>query len=72
MRVSKKAPDHLGNPEWHIQIKAEQTVELGTGERGGDYKAVDRSLEIELTPQDITALFNFVLKNKLLAFSAKS
>ncbi len=58
-------PKHLLKPPWHVEIKGKYTDE-NTGERGGDIRVMERSLEIQLTPADLTALFNFAIKKGLI------
>jgi hypothetical protein len=59
-------PDHLGKPPWHIRLSANSTRYSGTGERGGDMPATNYKMQADLTPADVVALVNFVLKHGLL------
>lgn len=68
IEFSSSAPKHLDSPPWHIELKA-QSYEESTGERGGEWKAITRTLEVHLTPADISKLLDVVLKNGLLSVS---
>lgn len=77
IQIDATSPKHLESPPWHIVVKAEMTEEKSSGTRsrslmGGEtYRAVNRKLEIQLTPDDLSALLNFALTNGLLSFTTK-
>ncbi len=73
------APDHLSNPPWHIVIKAQMLDIrgpdynfLGMFGGGGTDRTVNRKLEIQFTPEDLSRLLEFATANKLLAIRAKA
>lgn len=69
IQVASTAPKHLGFPPWHIEIKAKNFLELSNGDRGGEYKGVTRSMEVHLTPADLSRLVNLALAKGLLSVS---
>lgn len=78
IQIDATSPKHLKSPPWHIVVKAEMTEEKSSGARspwsplGGEtYRAVNRTLEIQLTPDDLSALLNFGLTNGLLSLTTK-
>ena len=73
------APDHLSNPPWHIVIKAQMLDIrgpdynfLGMFGGGGTDRTVNRKLEIQFTPEDLSRLLEFATANNLLAIRAKA
>lgn len=57
---------HLNSPPWHVQLKASDWRLFGSGDRGGETRANNYFLEVELTPADLAAIVNFALKKKLV------
>jgi hypothetical protein len=62
-------PEHLGRPEWYLEIQATDTRTLSSGRNGGDWKPVDYKLEIHLLPEDVGEIIMYVLKKNLMKFS---
>ncbi len=69
MQVVSSSPEHLGSPPWHIEIAAQNYLERSSGDRGGEYKGVIRSLEVHLTPSDLSKLMGLALAKGLLSVS---
>ena len=72
--VVRSRPEHLGGPPWHIEITAEQYIEQSSGKRseGLKYRAAKRTLQLQLTPSDLSRLLDVALSNGLLQVSAKA
>lgn len=58
--------DHLGNPPWYVQIKADFFDKLSKGSSGLEENTIMRELEIHLTPVDLKELLDFAMKSGLL------
>ena len=74
VEVARSRPKHLGAPPWHIEITAKEYVEHSNGSRsdGSGYRAVIRTLQLQLTPTDLSRLLDVAFSNGLLQLSAKS
>jgi hypothetical protein len=73
IEIARSRPGHIGAPPWHIEITAEQYVELSNGSRsdGLGYRATIRTLQLQLTPADLSRLLDVALSNGLLQLSAR-
>jgi hypothetical protein len=61
---------HLDSPPWYLQCRAEGSRDLSSGERGGEMRTNKYRLELQLTPSDLTRLFQFALSKGLLEVAA--
>ncbi len=76
MEIATTSPKHIGFPPWHIEIKAENC--FWSDSYVGESITTTRKVAIDLTPSDISALFDLALplwlqetnihKRKKLAF----
>jgi len=64
--LESNSPQHLDRPPWHVVLKAEDYRGTGTGERGGELKDYEYSLEIHLTPADLASVVNFAVEKMLI------
>jgi len=71
IKVARDAPEHLGQPPWHIEFTLEQYVEHSDGSRGGDYFVVKRTAEVQITPADINAILEVAVREGLISITAK-
>ena len=69
IQLATTSPKHLGAPPWHIEIKGKNYLERSSGSRGGEYKGVIRTLEVQLTPNDLSTLLSLALAKGLLSVS---
>lgn len=70
LRFDQSAPDHLGSPAWHFVLKAEMTVITSSGAHSffdETYKAVERELEVHITPSDLQAIIDLALEIGLIS-----
>lgn len=63
-------PTHLGSPPWHLRLRASESRELTSGERGGEMRGKNYTLEFELTPADLATLVNFAISRGLIEVAA--
>jgi hypothetical protein len=66
--IERDQPKHLGGPTWYIKICAESGEMLNTGERGGDYREIERLLEIHLEAEDLRKVLFAAVSEGLLRF----
>lgn len=65
--IKRSNGEHLGSPEWYLQLNAKGYREVGTGDRGGDVRGTDYRLEIQLTPSEVAHIVDFALHNSLVS-----
>jgi hypothetical protein len=66
IKILRTKPEHLGRPPWHVQLSANGYRELGSGQRGGEWRGNKYKLQVELTHAEVAALVNFALVNGLI------
>jgi hypothetical protein len=67
LELKTSSPEHLGKPAWYLQLSARGYREQGTGERGGDVRGIEYSLELHLTPTEVAAIATFAHEKGLIA-----
>lgn len=69
VKVVTETPNHLGNEKWYLELEATTYLEINSGELGGEYRAVNRDLKIQLTEKDLSHIVGFLDGKGLLETS---
>lgn len=72
LAVGELPAQHLGDPDKYLEVTAESSQRIGTGERGGEDRTILRKLTLHLLEDDLNEIFRFALKNNLAGADLKS
>lgn len=72
LAVGELPAKHLGDPDKYLEVTAESSQWIGTGERGGEDRTIRRKLTLHLLEEDLNEIFRFALKNDLAGADLKS
>lgn len=71
MEVLRTLSAHIDDPAWIVEVAAQNWLEYSSGARtlGESYKAVTRTLKLQLTPADVANLLRTLQESDLLELS---
>lgn len=70
LELVRTPASHLGKPAWYVVARAQSSELIGSGNRGGNFRDIERNLELHLTPTDLQRILDFALAEGLVQFSA--
>lgn len=63
--------EHLGNPEKYLELTAKTSHWIGTGERGGFERTIEREFQLQLLEEDLRKIMDFALAHGLVGSEIK-
>jgi hypothetical protein len=72
MELVAPSPGYLDSPAWHIEIKGKNWIDDAGAAHGRAPRLIEQTLQLQITPSDLSALLNFAMSKGLVTIPDKA